>query len=277
MGSVVIAAYNEASVIGRCLEALAADDGGLEVVVVPNGCSDSTADVARSFAGVGVIELTEAGKAGALNAGDEAAGSFPRAYLDADMSVGRADLERLFDVLRDGHALAVAPQREVAAAGCPLLVRAYFAVHRHLPVMANSLFGRGIVVLSEQGRALFTTFPDLVADDLFLDGLFGPGEKRVVEDVVSVVLAPRRTSDLYRRLVRVRRGNTAMRARAGTQGVPVGVTQSDRTAFLRVVGRRPWLAPAACCYAALTLAASWAARRGNGSAWARDESTRSPS
>ena len=48
---IVIPAHNEETVIGRCLEVLldGAAEGEFQVVVVPNGCSDRTADVARRY------------------------------------------------------------------------------------------------------------------------------------------------------------------------------------------------------------------------------------
>jgi glycosyltransferase involved in cell wall biosynthesis len=273
LASVVIAAYNEATVLGRCLDALRPGLAGLEVVVAANGCSDATADVARAHSGVLVVELAEAGKARALNAGDAVVRSFPRAYLDADITVDHDDLHRLFASLGD-RVLAVAPSRDVDVAGCPLLVRSYYAVHRRLPVMATGLFGRGLIVVSEGGRARFAEFPELVADDLFLDALFEAGEKRVVPDVVSTVRAPRRTVDLFRRLVRVRRGNAVLRSEAGSGAVPSGVAHSSRSAFLLVAVRHPWLVPAAAWYATITVAAALVARRSGGDAWGRDESTR---
>jgi hypothetical protein len=83
---------------------------------------------------------------------------------------------------------------------------------RH-PAFTNSLFGRGVVVLSERGRVRFADFPSVLADDYFLDSLFASTEKRVVSEVVSVVGAPSTATVLVRRLARVRRGNREVRGR----------------------------------------------------------------
>ena len=92
LASVVIAAHNEAAVIDRCLDALLADaaPGELDVTVVANGCTDDTAAVAGTRAGVRVVDLPEPGKVAALNAGDAVAVGFPRLYLDADVVLSTA-------------------------------------------------------------------------------------------------------------------------------------------------------------------------------------------
>ena len=85
--SIIIPAHNEAAVIDRTLEALdpLIAAGTVEVIVVPNGCTDDTADRARGHAGVRVVERTEGSKTAALNAGDAHATRWPRLYLDADI------------------------------------------------------------------------------------------------------------------------------------------------------------------------------------------------
>src|SRR5262249_28580003 len=154
-----------------------------------------------------VIDLAEAGKPGALNAGDAVAVGFPRVYLDADIVLTPGTLGALVRALESDSLLAAVPGRKLDLAGRPSLVRAYFAINRHLPAFRHSLFGRGAIALSAAGRARFDTFPAMTADDLFLDGLFGPGEKREIDGFTSVVATPLRTRDLVRRLVRVRAGN----------------------------------------------------------------------
>jgi glycosyltransferase involved in cell wall biosynthesis len=270
LASVVIAAHNEASVIGACLDSLLAEalPGEFDVTVVPNGCTDDTAGVARSR-GVRVVEVPAPGKPGALNAGDAVAVGFPRIYLDADIVVGTDVARALCHALADPP-LAAFPARGLDLAGRPLLVRAYFAINNRLPVFREGLFGRGMIALSESGRARFDSFPELQADDLFLDSLFNTSEKQEVPSVSTTVAAPRRTRDLVNRLVRVRRGNAAMR------DSQAGVRRSDKWAWLRdVVLPRPWLAPAAVVYVALTFVAALKAKRSKGTTtWERDDSTR---
>jgi glycosyltransferase involved in cell wall biosynthesis len=272
--SVVIAAHNEEAVIGRCLDALFADrpPGPLDVTVVANGCTDATAQVAGARVGVRVVDLPEPGKPAALNAGDAVAVGFPRIYLDADIVLSPGTLSALVRAVETDELLAAVPSRKLDVVARPVLVRAYYAINRRLPAFRHSLFGRGAIALSAAGRARFDTFPAMTADDLFLDGLFGPGEKREIEGVTSLVSTPRRTRDLIRRLVRVRAGNAAMRAVNPNVRAPV------RSSWLRdVVLPRPWLAPAAACYVGITLIAAIGAKRqlrAGVQGWGRDESSR---
>jgi glycosyltransferase involved in cell wall biosynthesis len=279
MTSVVIAAHNEETVVGRCLDGLLAEagPGEFDVTVVANGCDDATAAVAAARPGVRVVELSEPGKAAALNAGDAVAVGFPRVYLDADIVLSTAGLRTIAAAV-DGSsgALAVTPQRSLDLGGRPLLVRAYFAINRWHPAFRDGLFGRGVIALSHAGRERFDRFPDVVADDLFLDALFAPAEKREVEGVMARVATPLRTTHLVRRLARVRRGNATLRATAATN-TALRVRPAAHGSWLReVVLPRPWLAPASICYVVITVVAAVAARRTGpaGPPWGRDESTR---
>jgi glycosyltransferase involved in cell wall biosynthesis len=276
--SIVIAAHNEAAVIGRNLDTLLAGaaPGEFDVTVVANGCTDDTAAIAGKRDGVRVLDLAKPGKANALNEGDAVAQGFPRIYLDADIVLTTDAVRSLEKVLEKG-ALAATVGRELDLRRRPLLVKAYFAVHGRLPVFRDGLFGRGVVALSEAGRARFDRFPELVADDLFLDSQYTPAEKAHVTSFSARVATPRRTGDLVRRLVRVRGGNAAMRAAAANGEIQAPVRSAARLSWLRdVVVPKPWLAPAAVCYVGITVYAGAAAKRAGdgGAAWGRDESSR---
>lgn len=267
--SIIIAAHDEEAVIGRCLDTLlaGAEPGEFEVVVAANGCRDRTAEVAAARPGVRVVALPQPSKTAALNAAEQVATAFPRLYLDADITVTAHDVRTLTAAL-EGPILVASPARRLDTAGRPLAVRAYFAVQRHLPAFDDGLFGRGLIAVSRAGRARFTVFPEVIADDLFLDSLYAAGERLRVDGVTTVVATPYSTPELLGRLARVRRGNAALRR------TRVGVRPADRWAWLRSsVLPRPWLLPAGVIYAALTGWASLKAVRS--SSWGRDGSTRS--
>lgn len=271
MISVVIAAHNEAAVIGTCLDALLAPD--LDITVVANGCSDDTAAVAARRPGVRVIDLPAPGKSAALNAGDAVAVGFPRVYLDADIPLTADDLRRLAAAFQEHPGvLATTARRVLDTSGRPLLVKAHSAINGRLPVYHAALFGRGVSMLSAAGRARFGAFPEVVADDLFLDSLFTADERVEVPSVVARVATPRRTKDLVRRLARVRAGNATLRAAPAT----TGTRAQSNSGWLSVALPRPWLWPAAVAYVGLTVVASRAAR-GTDVGWGHDTSTRSPS
>lgn len=275
---VVIAAHNEAAVLHGTLARLVGGDGpsDLEVVVAANGCTDTTVEVVKAAPKVRLVEVPTAGKANALNVAERHATAYPRIYLDADIGLSHQDLDRLCSALSDGALLAVCPSRRFDLTGCSLLVRAYCAISQHLPAFERGLFGKGAIALSAEGRRRFTTFPAVIADDLFLDSLFAPSEKAVLREVTVEVAAPRRAGDLLGRLERVRRGNRQLRATkvAGTGGATTA--RSLPMSWLAdVVLPRPWLAPAAVVYVSMTAVAELRARRnGVGRGWGQDRSRR---
>lgn len=85
--SVVIPAYNEAKTIASVLAAVKNSEPSIigEVIVVSDGSTDETAEIARA-AGVRVVELKEnIGKGGAMMVGVEAANYEVILFLDADL------------------------------------------------------------------------------------------------------------------------------------------------------------------------------------------------
>jgi glycosyltransferase involved in cell wall biosynthesis len=83
--SVIIPAYNEAKQIGGCLSALQKQTvQPLEIIVVDNNSTDTTAEIACSFPGVTVLSESRQGIGCARNRGFEAAKGDIIARLDAD-------------------------------------------------------------------------------------------------------------------------------------------------------------------------------------------------
>lgn len=279
MLSIVIAAHNEENMIGPSLDALRVSEGTgpIAIVVSANGCTDRTVARARR-PGVVVVDRPEPGKAAALNAGDLVATGFPRIYLDADIHVPPGALDAVIECFaRTPKVLVVVPRRRLETTGRPWPVRSYFSIQERLPAFRTGLFGRGMVAVSAEGRARFDAFPDMIADDLFLDSRFTDAEKAELGGIEVVVAAPFTTRDLLRRLVRVRRGNAQLRAAAAEGRIDAPVRRADRWSWLRdVVLPHPRLLLAAVPYVAITATAGLLARRkaGPDGGWGRDASTR---
>jgi hypothetical protein len=277
LASVVIPAHNEARTITRSLNHLLEGmwDEELDVLVVCNGCNDDTADLARAVApAVRVLEIDQPSKAEAMRVGSDATAVFPRIHLDADVVLRGPDLRRLIAPLAAGTALAAAPERVLVTEGSSPVVRWYYDVWEHLPQVADGLFGRGVVALSEQGQQRVDALPPLLSDDLAASEAFAHGERVVVEDATVLVRAPRTVADLVRRRVRVITGNVQA-DRAGVRRPQSVTTWGD---LGRLAAHHPTLVPKIPVFLLVTavsrLRARAAVKAGDFTTWQRDESSR---
>ncbi|WP_353473421.1 glycosyltransferase [Salipiger sp. H15] len=219
--SVILPASNESALIGACLKALLASDWPgeappPEVIVVANGCRDDTADRARAVAddfasrgwGLRVIERAEGGKLAALNAGDAAARSGNRIYLDADVTVSRGLLAQLHAALSRPGARYASGRLRITAHGWA--ARAYARTWRQVPFMARGVPGCGVFAVNAEGRARWQDFPDIISDDTFVRLSFTPEERVAVTAHYEWPIA-----EGLRALVRVRRRQDAGVAQVG--------------------------------------------------------------
>ena len=270
-------AHNEGQVIGRLLDGLLADatPAEFELLVVSNGSTDDTADVARRRGGVQVIEVDEASKHLALATGDRAAVSFPRLYVDADVELDTASARALVAALRRPGTLAVAPERRLLLDGSSWSVRAYYRVWERLPAVRVGLYGRGVLGVSEVGFDRIADRPELIGDDLFLHSRFAPEERQIVVDARSVVRGPKTLTDLISRRVRAAHGSAQLGEH--TDGRTVTTVSSSRE-LCRLALREPRLWPSLSVFVAVTIIARGRAHRmrrsGTTSVWLRDESSR---
>lgn len=206
--SVIIPAHNESKRIVATLSMLLdeAEPGEMDVVVVCNGCTDSTADEARSVAGVRVLEIEQASKIAALRVGDRSSDVFPRLYLDADTLLATAAARELAMSLAGRSMVAgVRAHMDLTTASAP--VRLFMEFRQRLPVMQQGVIGAGVYAMSEEGRSRFGEWPDVSGDDQFVFRLFDESERVVVDSHCSEVEPPANLRVLVRRGVRVRRGN----------------------------------------------------------------------
>lgn len=275
MGSVVIPAHNEANVIGRGLDLLFSSLGdGVEVIVVCNGCTDDTANVARGACrDLTVIELEARSKAMALRAADRVATAFPRVYLDADVLVSGRTIEAVLQHLGRAGALAARPPLAYETSSSSWVVRRFFRARAEIPAVMGSLWGAGMYALSAVGRARFDEFPLLAADDLFVDRLFRADEIQLVDTEPVVVVAPATTIGLLTTFRRVFRGNRAMASVTATGRPGTRATVRD---LLRLARRGPVECVDAAVYASVVVVAralAWRYQRMSDH-WERDETSR---
>lgn len=280
--SIVIPAHNEGTVIDRCLRSLAEDPMGAtcEVVVAANGCSDDTAERARAFEGrfarLVVLDLPAPGKVGALNAGDEAATALPRIYLDADIELGPGALTALVTELSSEQPLIASPHIHFDLSGADFVVRQFYRMFVATPYVRNGLVGLGVYGISAAGRARFGTFPELTADDLFVQRLFRADERRNTDGVFTVQV-PRTAKALLKVRTRVARGNAELAgSNLDNESLDASATTGGTLgAVVQAIRRDPSMLPAAAAYVGITvLARRRAARAGAGRVWERDDSTR---
>jgi len=291
IGSLVIAAHNEASTLPHLLDVLgeSARSGRIRVVVVANGCRDDTADVARSYDGVIVEELARANKIDALNRGDELSDDiFPRLYVDADAICDVAAIESLFEAASRHDNCAVAPRISRRVAG-DAMVRAYFRALSRFPSkssgFAGQLAGRAIYGASRTARSRFVRFPDVINDDGYFNAIYAPSERLVVDEAPVIVPAKETVSDLVAQLVRVGIGNVQLESWLALNGGDMRRTEvldmSPRARARRLIRRQlddPWFRDEpvvalldASIYAAIQLTAAVririALRRGGDVRW----------
>jgi len=119
--SVIVPARNEEACLGACLESLVAQTGvKFEIIVVDDGSTDRTREIAKSFAGVRVVEpaplpLGWIGKNNALVAGAKAARGEWLLFTDADTVHRGGSLARSVEEARRQKAalLSYSPEQEV--------------------------------------------------------------------------------------------------------------------------------------------------------------------
>ena len=178
--SVIIPARDEASVIGACLDALAAQSLGapaLEVIVVAAGEDDTAGAAALAaararFGRFDVVRLAHGNKNAALQVGCARAAAPIVVLLDADTVLGTDSVEELASALRDG------PERALHGAALPRFdtwVSRYWELNRMLvkELRFDGQLSGELIALRRATLAahdLAALFPEAIGakDDLYL-------------------------------------------------------------------------------------------------------------
>lgn len=278
MISIIIPAHNESTVIARGLEALTtgARPDEIEIVVVCNGCTDDTAEIAARFGPVvRVTETPIASKTNALNIGDSIARFLPRIYIDADIVIKIDAVRELVRHLARNGIVAVAPVPRFDLTGCSPSVRAYYAVRSRLPSARQGIGGSGVYALSSTGRARFGEFPNIIADDAYVRMQFGPWERETVASATSTVYVPRTLRQL--RAIRTRIYSGTQELARSFPELQVNADATNNRALLGLM-KRPAMWHGVMVYLYVNLIARCIACtfRNRTFNWAQDRSSRHP-
>ncbi|WP_442678711.1 glycosyltransferase [Sphingomonas sp. ASY06-1R] len=206
--------------IARCLSTMLPEreNAPFDIIVVCNGCTDNTADIARGYSRrVKVIELEQGSKTLALNTGIRAAVHYPLIFVDADISVGYSSLCAVAAALRHPGAMTAAPAIIVDTSLSDWIVRNYYKIWLQQPYVCDAMVGSGVYGLSEEGLAVIGQFPAIIADDGFVRSRFDTSQRVTVKTDLDgkpasfTVYPPRGFGELIRIESRRRAGDAQLR------------------------------------------------------------------
>jgi glycosyltransferase involved in cell wall biosynthesis len=270
--AVIIPAYNEEARIVGTLKTLldGAMPGEFEVTVVCNGCIDSTARLARAaFTEVKVIELSEASKTAAINAGLRSVNSSKIILLDADIRISPADCRLLLAALDKPGIEAAIGHMEINDQHCSRPVKAFYRVWEKHPYLSNGKFAAAFAI-SKKAIDRIGELPQVIADDTFISRKIAVNRIAVVDGVRFTADVPRELPTLIRVRSRVHRGNLQLRKYALR---PDASRTGGKFEFFRSTLGEPSLWAAMPVYLAVTVASRILALKQQ-TAWERDATTR---
>lgn len=163
--SVVIPAYNAEDTLAECLERVFESSyDGIEVILVDDGSTDRTREIAARFPVRLVSTAGRVGPAAARNAGAGAAGGDILFFIDADVMLRPESIERLVRRLDEGDVDAVCG------------VQSAEMRHRNLPSLYKNLWIRWTYLRCTGDVPLFYTTAAAIRRPAFLRaGGFDPG------------------------------------------------------------------------------------------------------
>lgn len=275
LATILIPAWNEATVIARLLRQLAPAHAQFRVIVIANACTDATASVARhANPHALVLETAMAGKAKAMNLGYKSVvPGLPVVCLDADLSVTPDDIRSLIAPLQEGRAHAACGRMLPDISRSTWAVRAFYQAWALNPYFAQGKFG-GLFALSATGAQRLFPLPPVTADDEWVRRAFAPADRAYAPDCRFAARAPRDLTTLIGLRRRALRGARAVRAVLGQAGA-----EGSATAMLSQAAWRPALWPAMAVYVAvmaLVRAQLFAEPANRAPQWERDTGNRLP-
>ena len=138
--------------------------------------------------------------------------------------------------------------------------------------------GSGVYALSRTGRQRFGLFPDVIADDRYVQQLFHESERLTLPDYTFTVHSPKTLRAVLRRATRAAAGNIQLTAGRRQEHLRQEQETGSQRNLLRRVLPRPALWPAFAVYCTAYLVPRILAvrkiRSGRIHIWERDETSR---
>jgi cellulose synthase/poly-beta-1,6-N-acetylglucosamine synthase-like glycosyltransferase len=220
--TVIIPAYNEEKWIGRCIEAvLEADYPSKEVIVVDDGSTDNTYEIASRYVskGITVLRKPNGGKASAINYGLLFANGDIIVTVDADSIIGREALKNIVKPFREARVSGVSGNVKVVnqvnwLTKCQALeyqteislirrATSFFGAVQVMPGSLAAFKSRPVLEVGKYDHGTLTEDFDITVKLLKAGGgiIQGPSNAFVYTE------APSTLSNLYRQRMRWYRGN----------------------------------------------------------------------
>ncbi len=151
--SVIIPAKNEEAGLSKVLPAVRNVVSGAEIIVVNDGSSDNTGEVAAKYADVVIHHPHSMGNGAAVKAGARAATREILIFMDGDGQHDPEDIRKLIEKLDEGYGMAVGARHSSTHANFPRR-------------MANLLYNRLASYLTDRSiKDLTSGFRAVSADD----------------------------------------------------------------------------------------------------------------
>jgi hypothetical protein len=171
---------------------------------------------------VKVIEIPEASKTSAFNAAELAVSSYPRFFLDADVVVPINIFAELSAILNGGEADLVAPRIAFDATECSWAAGAIADVWSSLPHAHDGAFHH-LLGVNAEGRKSWGLFPEIIADDTFIETCIPKDRQRVVSRLTVTTWPPQNYRSWIRTRARWAQGQRQLVAKG--IGIPRVVSQ----------------------------------------------------
>ncbi|CAM4243763.1 glycosyltransferase family 2 protein [Pseudoalteromonas ostreae] len=212
MLTVIIPAYNEEKCIEKTLSELTNFSSlEVEVIVLPNGCTDNTAEFVRAkYPSFKVVELETGSKVLAINKGLEIAKFGHVLVQDADVIINAESVRNILKFIESEDYLFASPNTRIIQDGS-FLTNKYYSFLKLTPAYRIGMVNSGAYLISPNARDILGEFPQVIADDGYVKGTLGTANLTTIPSCYSVVMSPRTIWSLIKIKTRSKLGNMELK------------------------------------------------------------------